>query len=526
MEKITWKQNLMHPSDVSINVKFASKKEIKFLLKEDMVNHIHQKRDEKIEIHFYFNESNQTVIHPVDFSKLKPVKPVYPLLQQNMVLPKIKKKSAEDLEKNEKVGIYSIFHPDSNRWLTDNGWENVKMSFDIVPEKTIESNLSVTIAPQEAVESGAKWRIKDAEWQNTDSSVPVSRGNCEVKFKELPGWHTPKSQQIHIFEGDDEKISVEYTLSKQNLLKREPLNMLCLFLIFFIVFVGGYYLISLKSPGTVAISLSPDQALTQGAQWRIKNGDWQASDTSIELSAGEYTIEFKPVDSWQSPANLNISLAAGQTISPHQAYQKILVVNITPEEATKNGAQWKIKGEANWRDNGDDLPLDTKDNSQIVFKAIEGWTAPPEKDISTLENDFMAEYEKEPSAMEAKVDTVDTASTDAAEKTNSTEVANIADKANTTEKVKAKIERSVTVTITPAEVAKAGASWKLEGPGQWKNSGEKISGLINIPYTIIFKSINGWEKPHRITLTDHGPSLIVKQGVYKKVIEQAHVEEK
>ena len=84
IDKISWKQNIMHPSDVFIEMKIACNEDIKFLLKEKMINHIFQRRNERCEFHFTFSNDENTVVSPVDFSKIKPVRPVYPLLKQNM----------------------------------------------------------------------------------------------------------------------------------------------------------------------------------------------------------------------------------------------------------------------------------------------------------------------------------------------------------------------------------------------------------------------------------------------------------
>lgn len=499
IDKITWKQNRMHLSEVLIDVRFRSKKGTKFFLKEDMVNHIFRKRDQKIEIHLNFNQSDRAEVFTLDFSRLKTVKPVYPLLQQKVAGPKIEKKIAEDLEEIKKIGVYSIFNADSAQWMTNKGWGDVQESFDIVPERTIQSNLSVTIAPQKAVESGAAWRIKDMQWQKSASNALVAIGGCEVEFKELPGWISPATEKVHIFEGIDEKLSATYTQNRPKLLRREPSNMLYIFLVVFIIFLGFYFFDKSASPGSLAVALSPPQAATQGARWRIENGDWRQSGEVVELEAGQYTVEFKPLDGWQHPSNQTISLEKGEILKSDETYQKMLSVRIMPQEAAQSGAKWKIKGESKWRDSNDSLPLDQKSDGRIIFKDIEGWTSPVEKNLANLKSDVTAEYVKEPSSMTA---------------TNATQV---------TEK---REDRKITVRINPSEAVEAGARWKLKGPGEWKASGEEISGLINIPYTVIFKRIEGWKTPQGIKLAVRSQVEVVKQGEYQKILENTRAEVK
>ncbi len=485
IDKVSWKQNGMHPSEVFIDVEFRSEKSVKFLLQEDMVNHLFQRRLEKIEMHFNLKGKDPAEVHVVDFSKIKPVKPVYPLLQQNVKLPKIEKAPSENgLEGNGKIGVYSISHTDSNQWLTNKGWLPDQTCFDIVPEKVIESNLKVSIAPQKAVDSGAGWRVNDMPWKESNATVSIERGNCVVEFKSLVDWEAPKDRQVYILEGIDENISAEYQRDRPKLLRRKPINVLSLCLIIFACFFGVYWLVRSPPRGTLVAVLSPSEVVAQGAQWRIEDGEWQASAGTIELNAGEYEVEFKSLNGWHPPAEQHVSLKEGQTTQIDVAYDRELAIQITPEEAVQSGAQWKIKGAAAWHDSNESLTLSQGHGHKLIFKNIDGWNAPAEKVISNSESAITAEYRKKPSTTEI-------------------------------------FEKSVMVKINPSEAVRAGALWKLEGPGEWKASEEKVSGLINIPYTIIFKSIDGWKKPHSIKLAGQNAAAIVKEGIYQKVLIHA-----
>ena len=67
-----------------------------------------------------------------------------------------------------------------------------------------------------------------------------------------------------------------------------------------------------QETGSVRVSILPEGAVTAGAQWRFV-GDtvWQLSGTIIpDISYGTYSIEFKDVLDWSTPANLSITISA------------------------------------------------------------------------------------------------------------------------------------------------------------------------------------------------------------------------
>lgn len=450
-----------------------------------MVNHIFQKRKDKLEMHFRFGEGDKTEVRMIDFSKIKSVKSLIPLLQENMTLPKMEKKDSDaETKENRKVGVYSIFHPGSKRWLTPNGWGYVQNYFDIVPEKTMTNRLSVLISPRDAVNSGAAWGVKDIKWRESASSVSVPKGNCVVEFRPLEGWVTPKSRQIDIEEGGDEAISAEYTVSRPKLMRNEPLNVLFVFLIAFCLAIVTYYLGKPIGPGSLAAALSPPEVVSQGAKWRIENGNWQTGGESLELEAGEYELEFKPVDGWQSPPQRKIAVKEGQTAQVDVAYNRTPQTNTAPTKEKTENAQGKSEGDTRQQHNGDSLPPDSDSGLKINSDGSDdvGRTTPPEAIISSSENAAATKDRKTPSRPVA-------------------------------------MGRSITVQIAPPEAVQAGARWKLEGPGGWKADGEKISGLINIPYTVIFKRIEGWKAPHDLELTTQGPVRIAREAMYEKLSE-------
>ncbi len=65
-------------------------------------------------------------------------------------------------------------------------------------------------------------------------------------------------------------------------------------------------------PGSLTVSVEPQEARGAGAQWRIHGGDWQDSDATLSLTAGKYTVEFSTIAGWVTPRNRAVTIQAGQ----------------------------------------------------------------------------------------------------------------------------------------------------------------------------------------------------------------------
>ncbi|MDD3584244.1 MAG: immunoglobulin domain-containing protein, partial [Kiritimatiellae bacterium] len=78
--------------------------------------------------------------------------------------------------------------------------------------------------------------------------------------------------------------------------------------------------------GTLTVSLSPTDATARGARWRIGGSSpWLASGFSTNLPTGSYTVDFKPLTGWRTPAPLtDVQLSHAATLSLQAAYTPIL----------------------------------------------------------------------------------------------------------------------------------------------------------------------------------------------------------
>ncbi len=74
----------------------------------------------------------------------------------------------------------------------------------------------------------------------------------------------------------------------------------------------------------MTVTISPSAAVETGAQWRrLGTTIWRnsgVSGTENGISAGSYTVEFKPILGWTEPPNHNVTITTGQLTSISETY--------------------------------------------------------------------------------------------------------------------------------------------------------------------------------------------------------------
>jgi len=145
-------------------------------------------------------------------------------------------------------------------------------------------SLKVAISPPEAVTAGAQWRVDGGAWQNSGVTVSgLSVGNHQVSFKDdVPGWTKPGDQSVSIVANQTTSASGQYT----------PIG----------------------DTGSLKVAISPPEAATAGAQWRVDGGAWQNSGVTVSgLSVGNHQVSFNDVDGWIAPSATITDVIANQT---------------------------------------------------------------------------------------------------------------------------------------------------------------------------------------------------------------------
>jgi len=70
----------------------------------------------------------------------------------------------------------------------------------------------------------------------------------------------------------------------------------------------------------LTVNVFPSSIATNGASWRLDGGPWQECGLQTNLVYGSYTLEFKDVPGWRTPADQYVSLYPGQSKSANGYY--------------------------------------------------------------------------------------------------------------------------------------------------------------------------------------------------------------
>jgi len=209
-------------------------------------------------------------------------------------------------------------------------------------------SLRVTIAPQEAVTSGAQWRrVGTAAWFDSgDTESGIALGSYNVEFKPVVGWTRPTSQSVTITRYHTTETSGTYTQF-----------------------------------GSLQVFLMPQPAVGAGAMWRREGtAMWRPSgETEYGVHIGSCVVEFKDVDGWDAPLPQNVNIALEQTTITTGTYTRqmgSLRVTLAPQEAVTSGARWRRVGTGAWLNSGEvesGIPVAAY---SVEFKSVLGWRTP------------------------------------------------------------------------------------------------------------------------------------------------------
>ncbi|HQL80493.1 MAG TPA: hypothetical protein PLU91_20010 [Verrucomicrobiota bacterium] len=123
------------------------------------------------------------------------------------------------------------------------------------------AGLRVDITPAEAVAAGAQWRVDGGAWQNSGTAVALSTGSHTVSFSTTTGWTTPASQNVTIYQDQATTTTGTYV-----------------------------------PPGGLQVTITPAEAVIEGAQWQADGGPWQMSGaTVLGLAPGLHTVGFSTI---------------------------------------------------------------------------------------------------------------------------------------------------------------------------------------------------------------------------------------
>ena len=212
-------------------------------------------------------------------------------------------------------------------------------------------SLQVTIEPAGAVAAGAQWRrVGTATWFDSghiESGIPT--GDYTVEFKVIASWDAPPSRNVTILKGSTTTQIATYV----------------------------------RHTGSVRVTIVPAGAVADGAQWSVDGGTtWRDSATSLTVATGNYTVTFKEITHWLTPASLAVTVTKDQLLERTGTYTAVgsLQVTIQPAQALAAGAQWSVDGGATWHPSGTRLVLAIGPRT-VRFKAVAGRVTPSDRSV-------------------------------------------------------------------------------------------------------------------------------------------------
>jgi hypothetical protein len=228
--------------------------------------------------------------------------------------------------------------------------------------------------------------------------------------------------------------------------------------------------------GLLHVTITPQEAIDAGAQWRVDGGTWRDSGVSVGIQAGDHTVEFKDIDRWDAPADIPVTVVADEVTDATGTYALIrsLRVFITPKGATDAGAQWNVDG-GPWQDSGTTVPDLSVGDHTVNYKEVFGWSAPPSETVTIVAGEI--------------TETTGTYT---------------------------QLFGSLKATITPQTVISEGAQWKVDD-GYWQDSGATISDLGVGEHTVYYKGVFGWSRPPDQTVNVYESQVTVTAGNYGKM---------
>lgn len=219
-----------------------------------------------------------------------------------------------------------------------------------------------------------------------------------------------------------------------------------------------------EETGSLRVNIEPDKARDAGAKWRRTGTDtWRDSGyTETGLDPGDYTVEFKDVESWTKPSNKQGTVEIGETTTLTGDYLQqsgSLQVFIDPEDVRESGA-WKLDWDDEWRGHGEVKDHIAPGVHNIEFKEASGW------------------YKPENQVVEVEHETI-------------------------TKATGAYVARpgSLKVILGPAgQEPESSGQWSVDGGGTWHSTKKELVLALGT-YLISFKQVDDWHKPDTLEVS-------------------------
>jgi len=225
--------------------------------------------------------------------------------------------------------------------------------------------VEVSFEPKDVIAKGALWRIDTSGFlKDGQIATTVAAGNHVITFKKVEGYNTPKPFKI--------------TVKREQTVKK----------------IGKYTLIPPPQYGKINITLGPDGLAAKEGKWKVDNGPWQKSGTTVEkILVGNRKITFLGVADYDSPASLTAKVEKDQTLNQTANYKPIdygsVQANLSPDDAVKLDIKWRVKGIPTWHKSGETEIKVQVGKQTIEFQGLKQWKAPKAMAIEVVKDKLL-----------------------------------------------------------------------------------------------------------------------------------------
>jgi hypothetical protein len=412
----------------------------------------------------------------------------------------------------------------------------------------LAGNLKVNLAPSQAVSAGARWRVDGGTWRTSGTNVTnLTNVTHTVDYNTITGWFAPSPVSVTVTNGGNTTITGTYAAPSSLKVTLTPSTgqwrvdggawqnsgTTATGLAPGAHSVSYNALTNYIAPATESVTLVAGQAtnlartytatssltvtLTPSTgSWQIDGGAWRASGTTASgLTPGAHTVSYSALANHTAPATESVTLISGQTTTLTRAYTATssLTLTLTPSSGT-----WRVDGGA-WQPSGTTLSGLTPGVHAITYNALANHIAPGSENVTLVsgQTTSLARSYTETSSLSInlapsngtwRVDggpwqpsgatlsglTLGAHTVNYSALANylspSTETVTLVSGPGTNLTRNYTATSNLTVTLTPSS-----GYWKLDGVGNWRDSGTTATGLTPGNHTIAYTGLSAMISP-------------------------------
>ena len=216
---------------------------------------------------------------------------------------------------------------------------------------------TLTVTYSGTAPSGAQWSADSGTtWNAFGASLALAAGSYTVSYKAVSGYVTPTSQSATVTAGSTTSIAAN----------------------------------SYTQYGAILVNYSG--TAPSGAQWSHDGGTtWTNFGSSVSVAPGSYTISYKTVSGYTSPASASATVTSGSTTTiAADTYTETastfgLIVRYRNAQTAPSGAAWSYDG-STWNSFPGSVNL-APGSYTLTFKAISGYVTPSAISFTAAAND-------------------------------------------------------------------------------------------------------------------------------------------